>query len=224
MLDSNDSTNKKLLIITGPQGSGNHLLSRVFSLHKDVGGWKELLDQYWVPSDLETFAEYWVYPEKLKEFDFSSHDYWVANVSCPFMYDGVRYVPKILEFAKECKKLGIDVTIAIIVRDQNINAEQQKRVRKEVTLPIALDYYYQHLLPSEFPVHFLDHEAFFLHKAHYLKYVSKLLEFPIDYDADIMKFIEQDPNNKYIKYVEEYWLDKEVWQGIRTKKDRGIHE
>ena len=42
MLDSNDITNKKLLIITGPQGSGNHLVSRLFSLHDDVGGWKEL--------------------------------------------------------------------------------------------------------------------------------------------------------------------------------------
>ena len=83
MLDSNDITSKKLLIITGPQGSGNHLFSRLFSLHNDVGGWKELNNQYWIPSDEETFAEYWVHPEKLKDFDFSEHDYWVANVSCP---------------------------------------------------------------------------------------------------------------------------------------------
>lgn len=223
MLDSNATTNKKLLIITGPQGSGNHIFSRLFSLHKDVGGWKELQDEYWIPSDLETFAEYWVYPEKLNEFDFSDHNYWVANVSCPFMFDGVRYVPKILEFAQECKKLGIDVTIAIIVRDQNINQLQQLRVRKEVTLPIALDYYYNNLLESEFNVHFLDHEAFFLHQSYYLKYVSKLLGFPIAWgDPDIMKFIEHDANSKYVKYVDEYWLDEKVWHGIKSKQERGL--
>jgi len=221
MSDSKDTTSKKILIITGPQGSGNHLFSRLFSLHDDVGGWEELNEKYWVPSDEETFAEYWVYPERLKDFDFSKHDYWVANVSCPFMYDGTRYTPKIKEFADECIKLGIDVTIGIIVRDKNINAEQQKRVRKEVTLPIALNYYYTNLL--DYNVHFLDHEAFFLHKAYYLRYVSKILDFPVAYDnPDIMKFIWEDANHKYVKYVDEHWLDKEVWDGIRTKEERNV--
>ena len=53
---------KKLLIVTGPQGSGNHLFSRLLSLHPAVEGWTEILDQYWVPSDQEPFAEYWVTP------------------------------------------------------------------------------------------------------------------------------------------------------------------
>ena len=223
MLDNKDITNKKLLIITGPQGSGNHIFSRLFSLHESVGGWKELNDEYWIPSDLETFAKYWVHPEQLSEFDFSTHDYWVANVSCPFMFDGVRYVPKILEFAEECKKLNTDVTIGIIVRDKNVNEVQQLRVRKEVTMPIALDYYYNNLLESEFDTHFLDHEAFFLHKSHYLKYVSKLLDFPIAWDdPNIMKFIEEDPNAKYVKYVNEHWLDEQVWHGIKSKQERGL--
>lgn len=217
------SLSKKLLIITGPQGSGNHLFSRLLSLHPDVGGWKELHNEYWVPSDLETFAKYWVYPEQLHEFDFSSHDYWVANVSVPFMYDGVRYVPKIVEFAEECKKLGIYVEIAIIVRDQNINMEQQLRVRKEVTLPIATDYYYDKLIPSEFPVHFIDHEAFFLHKSFYLQYLQRILKFPIAWDdPNIMRFIDEDANSKYVKYVDKHWLDEQVWQGIKTKKERGL--
>lgn len=217
------SLSKKLLIITGPQGSGNHLFSRLLSLHRDVGGWKELQDEYWIPSDLETFAKYWVYPEQLCEFDFSSHDYWVANVSCPFMYDGVRYVPRILEFATKCKKLGIHVEIGIIVRDQNINREQQLRVRKEVTLPIALEYYYDILIPSEFPTHFIDHEAFFLHKEHYLKYLQRILKFPIAWDdPNIMRFIDEDANSKYIKYVDKHWLDEQVWHGIKSKQERGL--
>lgn len=217
------SLSKKLLIITGPQGSGNHLFSRLLSLHRDVGGWKELQDEYWIPSDLETFAKYWVHPEQLTEFDFSSHDYWVANVSCPFMYDGVRYLPKILEFATECKKLGIHAEIGIIVRDQNINREQQLRVRKEVTLPIALEYYYDILIPSEFPVHFIDHEAFFLHKKHYLRYLQRILKFPIAWDdPNIMQFIDEDANSKYIKYVDKHWLDEQVWHGIKSKQERGL--
>jgi len=214
---------KKLLIVTGPQGSGNHLFSRVFSTHPKVGGWKQLLDEYWVPSDLEPFAEYWVYPERLTAEVFEGYDYWLANVSVPFVYDGVRQTPKILEMAKQARALGIEVTIAIIVRDQNIQAEQQLRVRKEVTLPIAQEYYYNHLLTSDFPVHFLDNEAFFLHKQHYLKWASNLLQFPVDCEnPDILKFITEDPNRKYVKHVDEYWLDEQLWLGLQPKRSRGL--
>jgi hypothetical protein len=214
---------KKLLIITGPQGSGNHIFSRIFSTSDIVGGWKGLLDEYWIPSDLEPFAEYWVYPERLTEQQFNGYDYWVANVSVPFVYDGIRQTPKILEFAKAAKSFGINVQIAIIVRDKTINEEQQLRVRKEVTLPIAQNYYYNVLLNSEFPVHFLDNEAFFLHNHHYLKWVSKLLNFPVNWESlDVLKFITDDPNKKYVQHVDTYWLDNRVWEGIQSKKDRGI--
>jgi hypothetical protein len=207
---------KKLVIITGPQGSGNHFFSRVFSTHPKVGGWKSLLEKYWVPSDEEYFAKYWVNPEELSEKDFEGYDYWLANVSCPFFYNGVRYIPKIKEFAEKSQSLGVDVQICIIVRDQNINSEQQKRVRKEVTLPIATEYYQNNIIENEFKVHFLDNEAFFLYRQYYLKWVSHLLDFPIDYDnPDIFKFIKENPNKKYVNYVNEYWLDKEVWDGIK---------
>jgi len=209
------------LIITGPQGSGNHLFSRLLSLHPDVSGWEELLDKYWVPSDQEPFAEYWVNSDKLTIDQFKDKDFHLANVSCPFFFDGVRYVPDIIGVANKAKSLGIDVTIAIIVRDKNINSEQQLRVRKQVTLPIAQDYYYNTLLTSDFNVHFLDHEAFFLHKQHYLKYVARILDFPVAWDdPNIMKFIDQDANSKYVKYVEEYWLDEQVLKGCEPKAFR----
>jgi hypothetical protein len=214
---------KKLVIVTGPQGSGNHFFSRVFSIHPKVGGWKSLLDKYWVPSDEEYFAKYWVYPEELTEKDFDGYDYWLANVSCPFFYDGVRYIPKIKEFAEKVQSFGIDVQICIIVRDQNINCEQQKRVRNEVTLPIAMHYYQNNIIGNGFNVHFLDNEAFFLHRQYYLKWISELLNFPVDYNnPDIFNFIKEDPNKKYVKYVDEYWLDKQVWDGVQSKKIRGI--
>lgn len=212
---------KKLVIITGPQGSGNHFFSRVFSTHPKVGGWKSLLDKYWVPSDEEYFAKYWVNPEELTEKDFEGYDYWLANVSCPFFYDGVRYTPKIKEFAEKAQSLGIEVQICIIVRDQNINSEQQKRVRGEVTLSVAIDYYQNNIIGNGFRVHFLDNEAFFLHRQYYLKWVSELLDFPIDYNnPDIFKYIAEDPNKKYVKYVHDYWLDNEVWHGIKSRKER----
>ena len=223
MLDNKDTQDKRLLIITGPQGSGNHLFSRLLSLHANVSGWEELKEKYWVPSDLEPFADFWVNPELLTIDKFYGYKYHLANVSCPFMYDGVRYIPKILEVAERARLLGVDVQIAIIVRDQNINAEQQKRVRGEVTTPIAQHYYYNTLLNSKFAVHFLDHEAFFLHKQHYLKWISKILDFPIELDVEkINQFIDKDANHKYIKYVDEYWLDQEVWSGIRSKEARGL--
>ena len=214
---------KRLLIITGPQGSGNHLFSRILSTHSSVGGWKSLLDKYWVPSDEEPFAEYWVYPERLTAEQFEGHDYWLANVSCPFFYDGTRYVPKIKEVAEQAASFGIDVKIAIITRDMNINRQQQLRVRKEYTTPLAQDYYYNTLLKTSFPIHFLSNEALFLHREHYLRYVERTVGFPIDYNnPEIFKFLDQDPNAKYIKYVDEYWLDQEVWHGIQAKSARGI--
>lgn len=214
---------KKLLIITGPQGSGNHLFSRILSVTKSVGGWKSLLDNYWVPSDQEPFAEYWVYPDRLTADQFEGHDHWLANVSCPFYYDGVRHVPKIVELARQASSYGVDVKIAIICRDMDINREQQLRVRKEHTTPIAQDYYYNELIPSGFPVHFISNEALFLHREHYLRYLEKILQFPIDYhDPDIFKFLDQNPNAKYVQHVSDYWLDQEVWHGIQSKKARGI--
>jgi hypothetical protein len=214
---------KKLLIITGPQGSGNHLFSRLLSLHPDVAGWEEMLTNYWVPSDQEPFAEYWVNPEKLTAEHFEGKQYHLANVSCPFFFDGTRHVPKILEVAERACSFGIEVEIAIIVRDQNINQLQQERVRKEHTTPMAQEYYYNTLIPSRFPVHFLDHEAFFLHKEHYLRWVSKILRFPIDFDnPDIMNFIVDDANHKYVKSIDSHWLDDVILAGCKPTREQRL--
>lgn len=210
---------KKLLIVTGPQGSGNHLFSRLLSLHPDVEGWEELLDQYWVPSDQEPFAEYWVHPDRLTPSKFKNSNYFLANVSCPFFFNGVRYVPKIIEVAERASSFGINVEIAIVVRDQNINRLQQERVRKEHTTPLAQEYYYTTLLPSKYPVHFLDHEAFFLHKQHYLRWIAKVLDFPIDTEnPEILKFIDRDANHKYVQGIDGHWLDEVILAGCQPDR------
>lgn len=215
---------KKLLIVTGPQGSGNHLFSRILSLHPSVAGWTEMLDNYWVPSDQEPFAEYWVDPTKLSAEVFEDKDYYLANVSCPFFFNGTRHVPNIIGVAERAKSFGVEVEIAIVVRDQNINQLQQLRVRKEHTTPIAQAYYYNILLPSVFPVHFLDHEAFFLHKEHYVQWLGKVLKFPVETNPEkLMKFISEDANHKYVKYVEEHWLDSVILAGCQPTRDSRLN-
>lgn len=201
---------KKLLIVTGPQGSGNHLFARLFSAHPNVVGWESLHDNYWVPSDQEPFARYWVYPEELK---FPEGDFFCANVSVPFFYDGVRQVPKIKEVAQKAMSLGVQPIIAVIVRDRNINELQQVRVGGECTIDTALEYY------KDMAVHFIDHEAFFLYKEKYIEYLGRLLEFPVTKEG-IDNFISVDANHKYVFPCKKHWLDDVIRSGRQPFKRR----
>jgi len=201
---------KKLLIVTGPQGSGNHLFARLFSMHPNVMGWESLHDNYWVPSDEEPFARYWVYPEELK---FPEGNFFCANVSVPFFYDGVRQTPKIKEVAQKAMSLGVQPIIAVIVRDRNINELQQVRVGGECTLDIATEYY------KDIACHFIDHEAFFLYKEKYIEYLGRLLEFPVIKEG-IDNFISVDANHKYVFPCKKHWLDDEIRKGRKTFKQR----
>tara|TARA_B100001094_G_scaffold241807_1_gene237738 strand:- start:73 stop:696 length:624 start_codon:yes stop_codon:yes gene_type:complete len=201
---------KKLLIVTGPQGSGNHLFARLFSAHPNVVGWESLHDNYWVPSDQEPFARYWVYPEELK---FPEGDFFCANVSVPFFYDGVRQVPKIKEVAQKAISLGVQPIIAVIVRDRNINELQQVRVGGECTIDTALEYY------KDMAVHFIDHEAFFLYKEKYIEYLGRLLEFPVTKEG-IDNFISVDANHKYVFPCKKHWLDDVIRSGRKPFKRR----
>ena len=201
---------KKLLIVTGPQGSGNHLFARLFSMHPNVVGWETLHDNYWVPSDEEPFARYWVYPEELK---FPEGNFFCANVSVPFFYDGVRQTPKIKEVAQKAMSLGVQPIIAVIVRDRNINELQQVRVGGECTLDIATEYY------KDIACHFIDHEAFFLYKEKYIEYLGRLLEFPVIKEG-IDNFISVDANHKYVFPCKKHWLDDEIRKGRKTFKQR----
>ena len=201
---------KKLLIVTGPQGPGNHLFARLFSMHPNVVGWESLHDNYWVPSDEEPFARYWVHPEELK---FPEGNFFCANVSVPFFYDGVRQTPKIKEVAYEAIKQGVQPIIAVIVRDRNINELQQVRVGGECTLDIATEYY------KDIACHFIDHEAFFLYKEKYIEYLGRLLEFPVIKEG-IDNFISVDANHKYVFPCKKHWLDDEIRKGRKTFKQR----
>ena len=201
---------KKLLIVTGPQGSGNHLFARLLSAHPMVKGWDSLKDNYWVPSDEEPFARYWVYPEELQ---FPEGDFFCVNVSVPFFYDGVRRTPKIREVAYRAVTMGVEPIIAVVCRDRNINELQQKRVGGEVTMDIALDYY------ADLRHHFIDHEAFFLYKERYMEYLGRILEFPVTKEG-IDNFVTVDANHKYVYPIKEHWLDNEIRKGRKPFKQR----
>lgn len=207
---------KRLLITTGPQGSGNHLLARVFSLHPAVVGWESLKTNYWVPSDQEPFAKYWVYPDQL---EFPDGEFFLANVSVPFFYDGVRQTPKIVEVCHQAMHMGYEPVVAIICRDQNINAVQQQRVGGEVTLPTAKEYYRLLLDDPYIETHFLSHESFFMWKEDYVKYVGHQLKFPVTTEG-INQFITGDANGKYVSPVEDHWLDETIREGRKTFRQR----
>ena len=202
---------KRLLILTGPQGSGNHLLSRVFSWHPEVRGWDALKTNYWVPSDQEPFAEFWVYPDRLTPENFEGSEYFFANVSAPFFYNGVRQLPKIHEVAQRAQDFGVEVVIGIVVRDKNINWLQQERVGGEVTWAQAMHYYRQNLLQN-FECHFISNETLFAWNYDYLLYLGRLLKFPVDIERG-MDMVDTNPNRKYIKVVEAHWLDDEIRAG-----------
>jgi hypothetical protein len=197
---------KKLLIFTGPQGSGNHMWSKIFALHPKVAGWSALLDTYWIPHDQEPFAPCWQNPELLKSYDWSQQDYYVTSISCPYIDDTRVAIPDITGFAAQAMGCSLQVQLAIIGRDQTVLKFQETRVRGRSTFEIAQDHYKK--LESWNPI-YLSYELLHLYQGSYLKQVSKILDFPIAYaDPRLEEILHDDTNAKYIQPVEHHWVDK----------------
>jgi hypothetical protein len=196
---------KRLLILTGPQGSGNHMWSKIFALHHEVYGWQALLDTFWIGHDQEPFADCWADPTKLKDFDWSTHDYFVTGISTPYINNGQRTVPNLIRFAAQAMGCGLKVQFAILGRDKNILNYQETRVRGEPTFPLALAEYQK--LATWNPV-FLSYESLHLYRGLYLQQISRLLEFPIDYNnPKIDNILVDDTNTKYFQPVEHHPTD-----------------
>ena len=196
---------KTMLIITGPQGSGNHLFSKIFALHPDVYGWNELLDTYWIAHKDEPFADYWNTPESLKSFDWSNSDYYVTSISCPYHNVDVPTVPNYQQFIDTLQELGIQVKVAVIGRDQTILKSQQQRIRNRVSLP---DFLEQLDYLNRFNPIYLSQELLYLYKQHYIKNIAGLLDFPVDCNnSKIGEILATDANSKYIQDIEIQELD-----------------
>ena len=196
---------KKLLILTGPQGSGNHLWSKIFALHPDVYGWHALLHEYWIGHDQEPFARYWVDTELLKDFVWGECKYFVTSVSTPYMNNGEPTVPNIVRFAATAMGLGLDVKIAIIGRDRNILTYQETRVRGQPTFNLALAEYEK--LTTWNPI-FLSYELLHLYGKNYLQQIAQQLEFPVDYSSpQLANILQDDTNSKYFQPVDHHPTD-----------------
>jgi len=185
-----------MVILTGPQGAGNHLFSKVLSLHPEVYGWKELLKEEWIGHDKEPFAEYWKDPKKLKEFNWNQSNYYVTSISCPYFGNGEETVPKFMKFISALQQLDIDVKVAIIGRDQNILRFQQQRVRGKISLP---KYYGELKKLMQFYPLFISQELLQLNGHHYLEFLQNYLKIPvISKGPQVKKIIKENSNLKYI--------------------------
>jgi len=194
---------KTILILTGPQGAGNHLWSKIFALHPQVSGWSALLTDYWIGHDQEPFAQYWQAPEQLRYYRWAQSDWYVTSMSVPYVNNGDATVPDFRSFVREVQNLGHRVKFAILGRDQNIVRLQETRVRGTVTVDQALAAYD----PLASPV-FLSYELLHLYGRKYLESVSQQLGFPIAVsDPRVESIVNEDTNTKYFSPVKHHPTD-----------------
>lgn len=200
---------KKLLLITGPQGSGNHMFSKLLALHPEVYGWKALNETYWIGHDQEPFNGFWHDPALWTTTDFGNYQYAFASISVPYVQNGETVVPNFRQFVSGAESAGWAVQVAVIGRDITILEEQQTRLRKRVTLQDMMQALDTEL--ESFDPFYISHELVFLYKQRYLKHLSRVLDFPIDYNNPEVETILQDnANAKYVHYVENTRLDELV--------------
>jgi hypothetical protein len=205
---------KTLLILTGPQGSGNHLWSKIFALHRQVLGWRALNSEYWIGHDEEPWAHHWANPQDLRNAPWGLSDWHVTSMSVPYMNNGTATVPDFKGFVTGVQNLGHRVKFAVLGRDRNILEYQETRVRGSVTLDQAVAEYSRFAMPT-----FLSYELLHLYGRQYLQKVEKDLEFPIDYNnSQIDEIIKEDTNTKYFQPVATQPLDAVAKHASRKKK------
>ena len=196
----------KMLILTGPQGAGNHLWSKVLSLHPEVYGWKTLLENYWEAHRFaEPFARHWRDHNLLKSFEWSQSEYYFTSISLPLgIIDhdvNPIWMPDLQGFATTVLGCGVEVEIAVVGRDQTILNNQQTRIRTQPTLPMFLEQ-----LPKIWNPTFLSYELLYLYRQDYLK--SLKLNIPVVWnDPRVDQILEDDANVKYIHTIDYNELD-----------------
>lgn len=205
---------KTLLILTGPQGAGNHLWSKIFALHPRVLGWRALLTDYWIGHDEEPWAHYWLNPQDLRHAPWTLSDWHVTSISVPYMNNGVPTVPNFKAFVSGVQNLGYRVRLAVLGRDKNILDYQECRVRGQSTFDQAVAEYSKFAHPT-----YLSYELLHLYGAQYLQRLERELEFPIAWDNPQLKeILAEDTNAKYFQPVDAQPLDAVTQHASRKKK------
>jgi len=202
---------RQMLILTGPQGAGNHLWSKVFSQHPEVYGWKTLLENYWEPHRFnEPFAEYWRDPAKLKDFNWTQSEHYFTSISVPLGIPGddvnPLWEPNLQAFQQAVHACGVNTRFAVVGRDQNILREQQTRIRTQPTLPMFIAQ-----MPQD-PI-FLSYELLYLYQDAYVR----SLDVNIPVDPNVAWMLEDDANAKYVHGVDRNELDQGNRRGIIFK-------
>jgi hypothetical protein len=206
----------KMLILTGPQGAGNHLWSKIFSLHPEVYGWKTLLDNYWEAHRFaEPFAAHWRDHSLLSSFDWPQSKYYFTSISCPLGIIGHDtnpiWLPDIMGFAQAVKECGVDVEFAVVGRDQTILTYQQTRIRTQPTLNMFLE----QLKTIPDPI-FLSYELLYLYRQEYLRTLK--FNIPVAWNnSRIDEILSDDANAKYVHSVDYNELDNGNKFGITFK-------
>lgn len=215
----------KMIVLFGPQGSGNHLFGKILSLHQDVHGWKDALtpDGYFIPHYNEPFNWYWNNIDKIDLTIMNGKQYAVTSISNPYIERWVPKVPPIYDFIEKVQSIGISVQPVVIGRDQNILTHQQTRVRGGPTwgnMPQLLRW-------MDPPPFFVSQELLYLYRRQYMKSLSSWLDFPIAWEHPLVdEILKEDANAKYIHAADPYWLDDHVRNiltpdHMRTKHDQG---
>ena len=214
----------KILLLTGPQASGNHLWSKIYAMHPEVQGWEGLKREYWINHQGEPFKNIWTNPDSIDSIPWNEFPYWAISISCPFVdrdgRDDRTMFPQYDVVLPRLEDKG-DLQIGIIGRDQTImgNAQVRKRgVKSFHNMLNKIDYLtmYDHI--------FLSSELLYLYRRDYLASINGQSIVPIDFDNSRLHYIlNEDPNTKYVHYVEHSWLDKRHQNG-RLKDNSIAHD
>lgn len=209
----------KMVILYGPQGSGNHLFGKIFSLHDLVHGWKAALkpDGYFIPHYEEPFNWHWNNINDITvENLMGGKRYAVTSISNPYIQDWLPKVPPVFQMTEKLEALGIEVQHVVIGRDQNILTHQQTRVRGGPTwgnMP-------QLIKRCTLPPFYVSQELLYLYRRHYIKSIGHWLDFPMAHDHPLVdEILKEDANAKYIHPADPWWLDDHV-RMILTPTDR----
>jgi len=206
---------KSITILTGPQGSGNHLFSKVFSLHGKISGWPaNLTSETWVGHDMEPYNTIWNSPDGIESINWSG-DYHVISVSCPYVFEEMLYKPNYKRIVDALEARGFHVQFAIIGRDQNILRHQQCRVRDGATVDYFLDDLPYLISQNHF---FVSQELLYLYGKEYVMSIGDLLNIPVVTDERLDLVLSDDANQKYIKYADHTEQDNEVWKASGMDK------
>lgn len=207
-----------MIVLFGPQGSGNHLFGKIFSMHPNVHGWKDALkpDGYFIPHYKEPFNYYWNNVDKIDLDIMGGKQYAVTSISVPYIENWKPKVPPIFEFMQACKKIGIEAQPVVIGRDQNILTHQQTRLRGGPTWGCIS----QLIKNMDRMPFFVSQELLYLYRRNYIKSLGQSLKFPMACDDPLVdEILKQDANEKYIHAADPWWLDDHVKIILTPPKD-----